>query len=292
MNKEKQINNINSILKKSSLNIPMLLCGIIITSLAVSLLTLPNKIVAGGVSGLSTLLYYTLKIEPGLSNAAINIFLLLIGLRVLGKRFIIATGASSLLLSLFVQIFTLFPPITQNPLLASVFGGLLYGLGVGLALASGGSTGGTDILGRLLQNKFSYLPIGQLIMIVDGIIIFLSLVFFGDTELALYGIITLMITTFSMDTLIRKLNVSKLAFVVTNKGDEIASTLVETSHRGVTVIDSSGAYTREKNKMLVCALKNNELPAFQHKILQIDPNAFIIFSESSQIIGNGFHVYR
>lgn len=278
--------------KNSQINIPMLISGLIITALAIALLTLPNKIVGGGVSGLSTLLYHTLGIQPGLSNAAINIFLLVIGLGVLGKQFIIVTGLSSIVLSVFVQLFTYIPPITDNILLASVFGGVLYGVGVGLALASGGSSGGTDILGRLLQNKFSYLPIGQLIMIVDGIIILLSLVFFGNMELTLYGVITLAISTFTVDMLIRKLNVSKLAFVVTTKGDEIAHKLVTTSPRGVTVIDTVGAYTCEKNKMLVCALKNNELPAFQRKILEIDPAAFIIFSESSQIVGNGFHVYR
>ena len=193
---------------------------------------------------------------------------MLIGLGVLGKQFIIVTGISSIVLSVFVQIFTYLPPITDNILLASVFGGVLYGVGVGLALASGGSSGGTDILGRLLQNKFSFLPIGQLIMMVDGIIILMSLVFFGNMELTLYGVVTLAISTFTVDMLIRKLNVSKLAFVVTTKGDEIAKKLVSTSPRGVTVVDTVGAYTMENNKMLVCALKNSELPPFQKKILE------------------------
>ncbi len=278
--------------KENKLNIFMLICGIAATALAISVLTLPNKIVGGGVSGISTLLYHTLGIQPGLSNGAINIFLLLIGLKILGKRFIIVTGAASILLSALVQVFTHLPPVTDNPLLASVFGGVLYGVGVGFALASGGSSGGTDILGRLLQNKFPYLPIGQLIMIVDGIIIFLSLVFFGNMELTLYGVITLAISTYVVDSLIRKLNVSKLAFVVSSKGEEIAKKLVNTSPRGVTLVDTVGAYTGESNFMLVCALKNNELPKFQKTILEIDEGAFIIFSESSQIVGNGFHVYR
>lgn len=273
-------------------NFTLLLAGIIITALAISVLTLPNKIVGGGVSGISTLLFHSFGIEPGLSNAAINIFLLIIGLKVLGKNFIIATGLASLLLSLLVQVFSYLPPITENVALASVVGGALYGFGVGLALVSGGSTGGTDILGRLLQNKFSFLPIGKLIMIVDGIVIFFSYIAFGNLELTLYGVITLVISTYTVDTLIRKLNVSKLAFVVSDKGEEIASKLVSTSHRGVTLVDTVGAYRGKSNKMLVCALKAGELPAFQQKILEIDRGAFIIFSESSQIVGNGFHVYR
>lgn len=270
----------------------MLICGITLTAAAISLFTLPNKIVGGGVSGLSTLLYHTLGVQAGLSNAVMNILLLLIGFKVLDKPFIIVTGAASLLLSLLVQVFCIFPPVTTDPLLASIFGGVLYGMGLGLALAAGGSTGGTDIVGRFLQRRFPHLPIGILIMVTDGVIILLSLIFFGNVSLVLYGVITLAVSTFAVDEIIRRLNVSKLAFVVTGKGEEIASKLVGTSHRGVTIIDSVGAYTKENNKTLICALKNNELPKFQQTVLSIDPGAFIIFSESSQIVGNGFHVYR
>ena len=278
--------------KESVKNLIMLLSGIVITAIGISQFTLPNKIVGGGVSGISTLLYHTVGIQPGISNAVINILLLAVGFKVLGKKFVFSTLAASLLLSGFVQVFSYLPPVTDNVALASVFGGVVYGGGIGLALASEGSTGGTDILGRLLQHKFKHLPIGKLIMFVDGVIILISLFAFGQMELTLYGIVTLVISTYVVDLLIRKLNVSKLAFVVSSKGEEIAKKLVSTSPRGVTVVDTVGAYTEEKNKMLVCALKDNELPMFQKKILEIDKGAFIIFSESSQIVGNGFHVYR
>ena len=273
-------------------NILMFVVGIALTAMAISQFTLPNKIVGGGVSGISTILYHTLKIEPGLSTAVINIVLLLIGLKVLGKKFIIATLAGVGLLSILVQVFSYLPPITTNIMLASVFGGVFYGVGIGFALAAGGSSGGTDILGRILQHVLPHFPIGMLIMFVDGVVIALSYVFFGELELTLFGIVTLAVSTYAIDAVIRKLNVSKLAFVVTDKGEEIANKLVSTSPRGCTIIDTVGAYTHGNNKMLVCALKDNELPAFQSKILEIDPHAFIIFSESSQIVGNGFHVYR
>lgn len=273
-------------------NLAMFLFGIVLTAFGVSLFTLPNKIVGGGVSGVSTILYHTLHIQPGLSSLVINVVLLIIGFKVLGKRFVAATLVGSGLLSLFIQLFSYLPPITENIALATVFGGVVYGAGIGFALASGGSTGGTDILGRLLQHSLPFLPIGKLLMVVDGVVIFLSFVFFGNVELTLYGILMLFISTYTIDTIIRKLNVSKLAFVVTQKGDIVAHTLVSTSPRGVTVIDGIGAYTNEKTKMLVCALKDNELPLFQRKILEIDPGAFIIFSESSQILGKGFRVYR
>ena len=281
------------IIKKVYLkNILMFVCGIALTALAISQFTLPNKIVGGGVSGMSTILYHTLKVEPGISTAVINAILLLIGIKVLGKKFVVATIAGVGLLSVLVQAFSYLPPVTDNIILASVFGGVFYGVGIGLALAAGGSSGGTDILGRLIQCLFPHFPIGTLIMIVDGVVIALSYVFFGNLELTLFGVVTLAVSTYAIDSVIRKLNVSKLAFVVTKKGDDIAQKLVTTAPRGCTIINAVGAYTQQENKMLVCALKDNELPAFQEKILEIDPMAFIIFSESSQIVGNGFHVYR
>lgn len=273
-------------------SIIMFVFGITLTALAISQFTLPNKIVGGGVSGISTILFHVLKIEPGLSTAVINAVLLLVGLKVLGKRFVIATITGVGLLSVLVQLFSYLPPITTNVILASVFGGVFYGVGIGFALAAGGSSGGTDILGRILQHFLPHFPIGSLIMLVDGVVIALSYVFFRNLELTLFGVVTLAVSTYAIDAVIRKLNVSKLAFIVSEKGEEIAKKLVTTSPRGCTIIDTVGAYTHENNKMLVCALKDNELPAFQRKILEIDPHAFIIFSESSQIVGNGFHVYR
>ena len=273
-------------------SILMFVFGITLTALAISQFTLPNKIVGGGVSGISTILYHVSGVEPGISTAVINAILLIIGIKVLGKRFVVATLAGVGLLSVLVQLFSYLPPVTDNTILASVFGGVLYGVGIGFALAAGGSSGGTDILGRILQHFVPHFPIGTLIMFVDGVIIALSYVFFGELELTLFGIVTLAISTFAIDAVIRKLNVSKLAFVVTKKGDEIAERLVRTAPRGCTIVNTVGAYTHNNNKMLVCALKENELPAFQRKVLEIDPGAFIIFSESSQIVGNGFHVYR
>jgi len=266
--------------------------GVVMTAAAISLFYLPNKIVSGGVSGISTILYHSLGIQPGLSNAAINILLLVVGVRVLGRSFIVKTLICSGLLSLLIQLFSYFPPVTDNVLLATLFGAVLYGFGIGLALAHGASTGGTDILGRLIQHKFSYFPIGKLLLFVDGAVIFTSLIVFRNMELSLFGILALFVSTFSIDLLIRKMNVSKLAFVVSNKGSEISERLVSSSPRGVTIIDAVGAYTHSDTKMLVCALKEHETPEFQRKILEIDNDAFIIFSESSQIVGNGFYVYK
>lgn len=266
--------------------------GTAITGFGVSTLLTPNKIVGGGVSGLSTILYQTLSVPPGLTFAVVNILLLVISFKVLGKDFVLKTLVGAGLISLFVQIFSYLPPVTENTVLAAVFGGFIYGLGIALAFVAGATTGGTDILGRLLQCKFPHLPIGKLLLIVDSLVIVTSLIVFRNFDLALFGIISLFVSTYSIDFVIRKLNVSKIAFVITDKGEEIAKYLISTSPRGVTLIDTVGAYKNEKNKMLFCALKSSEVDAFQRKILELDENAFIVYSESQQIKGNGFLIYR
>lgn len=273
-------------------NLLLTLAGTMITGAGIGIFLTPNKIVGGGASGIATILYHMFGIAPGLSNILINLVLLLVGLKILGKVFIFKTLLGATLISGFVQIFSFFPVYTSNTMLAAIFGGVLYGMGIGLGFASGASTGGTDIIGRMIQSKFSTLPIGKILLGVDGVIIFISFIAFGEIELILLGIMSLVISTYSIDWVISKLNISRLAFVITSCGDKIAKTLVSTSPRGVTIIDAVGAYTDEQRKMLFCALKESESADFQRKILEIDPDAFIVFSESQRIKGNGFYLYK
>lgn len=269
-----------------------ILCGTALTGFAISGFYTPNKIVSGGVSGISTILYHTLRIPTGISFAAVNIFLLLLSLKVLGFRFVRDTIVGSMLLSLFVQLFSYMPPVTENPVLAAVFGAVCYGAGIGLTLIGGASTGGTDIVSRLFQVPFPHIKVGTLLMVIDSVVIGISLIVFKDIDLMLFGIAALFVATLSINILIAKLNISKLAFVVTDRGEEVAEALVSSSPRGVTLIEAKGVYTMENRQVLMCALKESEIPQFQKRILNLDNKAFIIFSESQQIIGNGFRVYK
>jgi uncharacterized membrane-anchored protein YitT (DUF2179 family) len=266
--------------------------GVTMVAFAVSVFYIPNKIVSGGVSGVSTILFHMFGVAPGLSFAVTNIILLILATRFLGKGFVINTLLGAALLSIFIQLFSYIPPVTNDVFLATIFGAVLYGIGIGLTLVEGASTGGTDILGRLFQCVFPHIKIGNLLLLLDAIVIFASFVVFKQFELALYGIIALYISSFAINWLIHKLNISKLAFVVTDNGIDISKNLISNSPRGVTLIDATGGYTMSNKKVLICALKENEAEEFQKRILNIDKDAFIIFSESSQIIGNGFRVYK
>ena len=266
--------------------------GVMMVAFAISVFYTPNKIVSGGVSGIATILFHTVGIPTSVSFTVINGVLLLLALKYLGFSFVKGTILGSVLISVFVELFSNVSPLTDDLFLASIFGSVLYGFGIGLTLTEGASTGGTDILGRLVQRLFPYVKIGSLLLVVDAIVIILSLLIFRQVDLTLYGIIALFFSSFSINVLISKLNVSKLAFIVSDDGVNIAQDLVSRSPRGVTIIDATGAYSMEQKKVLLCALKENEIPDFQAEVLSLDKNAFIIYSESQQIVGKGFRVYR
>ena len=196
------------------------------------------------------------------------------------------------LLSVWTEVFNLIPIYTENLFLSVVFGGGLYGLGIGMSFAAGASTGGTDIIGRIIQTKFSHVPIGKMLLFVDGVIILVSLIVFRNPELTLYGILTLLVSSFAIDYIIGAFNVSRLVFVITDRGEEIGKYLVSTSPRGVTLIPVHGVYSDTDKQMLFCALKESEVAAFQKKILELDAGAFIVFAESQRIKGNGFYLYQ
>ena len=266
--------------------------GVLLAAFGIGMFSVPNKIVSGGVSGISTILYYNFKIPAGITYYVINIALLLIGLKKLSKKFIIRTLVSSGLVSLFIDIFSNLPPITNDIVLASFFGGVIFGIGMGLTLIEDSSTGGTDILGRIIQSRHPHVQIGKILMLIDLVIIAFSFITFRQADITLYGIMSLYVSTSAVDLLMHKLNVSKFVFVISDKGEMIAKELVSGSKRGVTIIDAVGAYTMNEKKVLICAMKENEMPFFQNKVLAVDKDAFIVASESQEIFGKGFYVYH
>ncbi len=292
---ERRDATVQNILKKESLikRYAVIMLGNLLVAFAVGCIYIPNKIVSGGVSGISNIVYHTFGIQPGISMLVVNAIFAVVSLKKLGVRFLANSFISAIAIAVFSDLFVAYvPPVTANPLLATIFGGVIYGFGIGLSFVEGASTGGTDILSRFLQAINPHIKIGRVLLAVDATVIITSLITFRQIDLALYGIIALSISTYAIDWLIGKLNVSKLAYVVTDKGEEISKLLTSTSPRGVTIIDVTGAYTMEKKTLLMCALKSNEIVEFQRKILEVDESSFIIFSESQQIVGNGFRVYN
>jgi len=199
---------------------------------------------------------------------------------------------SVIVISTLVQIFSELPPITDNIFLATLFGSLLFGIGASMTFIQNANTGGTDIIGRLVQSKYQYFPIGTLLLIIDGFIILISLIISKNIDLALYGLFGLFVSTFIIDVIIGHLNSSKLAFVITDKGQQISELIIKNSRRGVTILNARGAYSGNRKNLLICALKNKQIPEFHKMIVETDENAFIIFTNSEKIFGLGFYVYK
>lgn len=270
----------------------LIFTGVLLMSISIGVFLVPNKIVSGGVSGLATVFYYVFNIPVGITYFVVNMILLGFGYKILGKKFVITTIISSGLVSALCDLFTYFEPVTDDVVLAALFGGVIGGVGMSLTLIENSSTGGTDVLSRIIQSKKEHLPIGRVLIIVDFIIILLSYFVFKNINLTLYGILSLFVCGTAIDIIISKLNSSKMAFVVTNRGEEISKRLINTSKRGVTMIKVKGAYTGEEKSMLICALKDFEVLEFKNKILEIDKKSFIMFCESEKILGEGFYIYH
>lgn len=270
----------------------IIIVGTAMVGFAISVFFSPNRIVSGGVSGIAVILFHSLHVPLGVSYAVINAVLLLLAWIFLGKGFFLNTVLSATLLSVFVQVFSYLPSPTKDTWLAAFFGSVLYGFGIGLNLIEGASTGGTDIVARLFQRAIKTSKIGTVLLIADSAVILSSFIIFREFDLAFYGIMSTFISSFSINWLIKKMNISKLAFVVTDKGDNIANQLISNSPRGVTIFRAIGGYTMNNRDVLMCALKEKEILAFQYRILEIDSDAFIIFSEAGQIVGNGFKLYH
>lgn len=265
--------------------------GIVLTAVATGLFYIPNGIVTGGVSGIATILY-PLGIPPGITYATVNLFLLILSYKRLGRDFAAKSILSVIAISILVQLFSEIVPVTQNIFLATLFGSLLFGIGASMTFAENANTGGTDIIGRLVQSRYPYFHIGTLLMIIDGVIILISLIISKNIDLALYGLFGLFISAVVIDFIIGHLNSSKLAFVITDKGIQISNLIIEKSRRGVTILNARGAYSGVRKNLLICALKNKQIPEFHKMIINTDENAFIIFTNSEKIFGLGFYVYK
>ena len=285
-------NNINGdflkILKKYSI----IALGSLIFAISINLFMLPFKIVSGGLSGIATIFYYLFGISTGITVGILDLVILFFALKSLGKAFVMDSMVAILLIPLFLSFTEKLPPLTNDIFIASVFGGVLLGIGIGLAFSQGGTTGGVDILSRISQKKYPHLSIGILMTILDLMIIGFSMITIGNLNLAFYGILSLVISTTVIDTIISKLNCAKLILAVVTESSKIEQELLTSVNRGVTVISAVGAYSGATKKVLMCVTKPKQAVQFKTMIRASEPNAFIIVTDSEEILGNGFRYYR
>ncbi len=264
-----------------------LLLGSLVVALSFNLFLVPNGIASGGVSGISILVKELAGITPAVTQWALNIPLLLAGVLLLGKKFGAKTALGSVVLPLFVLLTSYIPGPTHNPLLASIYGGIGVGLGLGLVFRGGGSTGGLDLAAQMLH-RYTGLPYSLAVVCFDGCVIIAAGIVFGSPEVSLYALIALFVTSKTIDFVQNGLQLSKVAFVISGKPKAVADAILHDLDRGLTRLDGHGGYTGEGRTVLMVVVSQNEVPKLKRLVRSIDAGAFVIISNTAEVLGQGF----
>lgn len=265
-------------------------CGIY--AVGIHSFTVPNHIAPGGLSGIATIVNYFTGFPIGTFVLILNLPILLLALKFLGGRFTMVT-MKTVLVSTFMLDVVMAPVPTYvgNPLLAAIFGGLCIGIGLGVVFRRGSTTGGTDIIMRLLRLKFPHMSMGNLMMILDLMVIALSVVAFGNLEVGLYGIITIYCCSTAIDRVLSAGDKGKTVMVFSGKNSEIAAVIMQEINRGVTYLKGRGAYSGNEQDIIFCAVRSHEYVKLQRIIYSVDPSAFVVVSDSEKVYGEGFNFY-
>jgi uncharacterized membrane-anchored protein YitT (DUF2179 family) len=265
--------------------------GTALLALSIYLFLSPNIIAPGGVTGLAVVIKKVFGYKIFITNLVINIPLFLIGVFILGRDSGAKTAFGTLSLSFFLLYFeTNFPGVfaTNDILLASIFGGVLSGVGIGLVFRSGGTTGGTDLLGAILNNYIPFISVPKLMMIVDLMVVITAGIVNRSVETSLYSIITLYLIVKVADFIIEGLDYTKMFYIISSKPEEISSALINELGRGVTSLKGKGKYTDTDKEVLLCVVYRGQMVKAKEIIYEIDHNAFVMISTTHEVLGEGF----
>ena len=266
--------------------------GSAIFAMGFSLFLMPHDMNAGGISGLAQVVVEILGFgSVGTLSILINLPLFILGGIKIGKRFFVGSLLGMLLSSVLIDLFALIPPVDMEPLLCVLYGGAVCGLGLGVVFFSGTSTGGSDILVRLLKLKYRNVPIGQIALYFDLVVVTLTGLVFRDISKALYTGIAVFVTSQVVDAVVYRFDYSKVALIISSEYEAIARAIGKELDRGATYLHGEGTYSHNQTKVILTAVKKQQLAELKEIVIHIDPNAFIIVQEAHQVLGDGFSRY-
>lgn len=261
--------------------------GVLLVALALNLFLVPNRIAGGGVSGLATVLYHLMGWPVGLTSALINIPLFIAGWRLLGLSFGVRSVLGFLLLAVFIDATAPYlKPLTQDPLLAAVFGGGVTGVGIGITYRYRGSTGGTVLAARLLYRLFG-LNTGQALLLLDGLVILFAGIAF-NVELALYAFVAVWVQTRAIDLVEEGQPYAKAAWIITDHPEPIGQRILHELDRGATLLEGVGMYTRQRRPVVLVTVNRSQIGQLKRIVREEDPRAFVIVTQASEVLGEGF----
>ncbi|MBL7005790.1 MAG: YitT family protein [Spirochaetia bacterium] len=268
--------------------------GSFITAIGLVLFMTPSKIAAGGVSGIAVIFYHLFGIDPGYSILILSLPIFLIGLKIFGKRYGFKSLYGTIALSVGVSIYGFFLGYEgvlaytdkTDILLSALFGGVIIGGGLGIVMKGGANTGGTDILAQILH-RYSPLPLGTSLFIVDGAVIAIAALVFG-VEAALYAVIAVFATGQVINLITSGANYAKMAYIISSKHAEIREKLLHDMGLGGTLIESRGMYTDMEKNLIMTVVRNRKISQVTNVVRTIDPNAFMVITNASEVLGEGF----
>ena len=281
---KKQLERICDILK--------IAVGCAVFSLGFNLFLVPNDLNAGGLSGLAMVLVHMLgKGSIGTITALINLPLFaLAGLKI-GKKFFVGSLIGMLLSAVSIDLFANLPVPETEPLIGGLYGGVICGIGLGLVFTTGASTGGSDIIVRLLKLKYQNAPIGTISFCFDACVVIITSIVFRDISVALYSGVAVFLTGQVIDAVVYRFDYSKVALIITKEYDQVAKAISDELERGVTFLHGEGSYTGVQTKVVLTAVRKQQLADLKRLVAEIDPNAFVIVQEAHQVLGDGFSRY-
>ena len=278
-------------LKTILLDLLFIAMGSAVYAVGVNAFTAPNNIAAGGITGVATMLHYVFSTPIGLVAFLINVPIVLWAIVDIGYKLVTKTMLAILLSSLLIDLFSHFVPAYRGDhILVSLFAGACEGVGLSLVFIRGATTGGTDLIARLLGRRLPHLSMGKLMLAVDGIIVAVSAFVFGSVENAMYACIVIVVSTKIIDAILygADIGTGKLFIVMSPKVRQIGDRVISEMERTVTYLDSHGGYTNEPGETMLCVVRRFELHQLQTIIREEDKNAFVIVGEAGQITGEGF----
>lgn len=264
--------------------------GLILTALGLNLFLIPNKIAAGGISGIATILFHIFNIPVGGSMLIMNVILFTIGFKILGKGFGAKTIVASVGLSVLVDACAWLLPVeqmTDDLLIASIFGNLMTGIGMAVIFDRNASTGGTDIIARIL-NRYSSMNIGRALLTIDFCIAAAAGFFLKSVDIGMYSLLSVLINCFTIDAFVNVINVSRMVMIISARTREIAATAMAELDRGGTLIPFEGGYTGNNGQLLMMVIRPRQTARLRELVRKIDPSAFVIVNNVNRVAGKGF----
>ncbi len=260
--------------------------GCALGALAYPLFLVPNHIAPGGLTGLATVLNYLFHWPVGTTSLVMNVPLFIIGYRAMGRVFVIRSLVATVLFSVLIDLIPL-PPMTEQPLLGAVFGGVLLGAGLGLILRGGATTGGTDMVARMIHNRFQHISVGAFLFLIDCCVVLMA-GFFIEAEYALYAFVALYAASKLIDVVMVGLTREKACYIISTQHEQVKREIMEKLDRGVTVLHAEGGYSGQERPVLLCVLSAQELGRLKAIVREADEDAFLFISDAHEVLGEGF----